>query len=74
MSTTTAAPTTAMTGLPVPDPGVVHPLDDAPEEKLYRAGLGRMRITRPVRFSLLLLQAYLACMVMLLGWRVVTGL
>ncbi len=53
---------------------VVHPLDDEPETKLYRADLGRMRMTRRVRVSLYLLQGYLACMVALLGWRMVAGL
>ncbi|MDR3539224.1 MAG: hypothetical protein P4L71_22235 [Acetobacteraceae bacterium] len=53
---------------------VVHPLDDEPEVKLYRADLGRMRMTRPVRLSLFLLQGYLACMLMLLAWRVIAAL
>jgi hypothetical protein len=53
---------------------VVHPLDDLPEQKLYRPELGRMLMTRQVRLSLLLLQAYLAAMVLLVGWRVFTTL
>jgi hypothetical protein len=53
---------------------VVHPLDDAPEQKLYHPELGRIRMTRSVRGVLLLLQLYLASMVLLVGWRVVTGL
>jgi hypothetical protein len=51
---------------------IVHPLDDLPEEKLYRPELGRMRMTGSVRCALLLLQAYLAAMVLLLGWRLFT--
>lgn len=50
---------------------VVHPLDDAPEAKLYRADLGPMRLTRGARFCLLALRAYLALMVLLVAWRVV---
>jgi hypothetical protein len=53
---------------------VVHPLDDVPEEKLYRADLGCMRMTRTVRISLLLLQAYLATMLILVAWRVLSDL
>lgn len=53
---------------------VIHPLDDEPEVKLYRADLGRMHMTWRVRLSLYLLQGYLACMIGLLGWRVVAGL
>lgn len=55
------------------DVRVIHPLDDAPELKLYRADLGRMRMTRPVRISLLLLRFYLALMLLLVGVRVVMG-
>jgi hypothetical protein len=53
---------------------VVHPLDDQPEQKLYRPDLGRMRMTMPVRLALLVLQAYLAAMVLLVGWRMFTTL
>ena len=52
---------------------VIHPLDDAPEQKLCREDLGRMRVTRTVRLSLLLLQGYLAAMVLLVPWRVLSG-
>ena len=48
---------------------VVHPLDDVPEEKLFRADLGRMPLTRSVKVSLLLLQAHLALMLGLIAWR-----
>jgi len=53
---------------------VIHPLDDAPEQKLYHADLGSMQMTASVRFSLVLLRCYLAGMVMLVGWRVLSGL
>ena len=52
---------------------IIHPLDDVPEQKLYRADLGRMRMTPTVRNALLMLQLYLACMSALLVWRVMTG-
>lgn len=56
------------------DPGsrVVHPLDDAPEPKLYHDDLGRMRMTRTVKLSLMLLQAHIGLMLLLLGWRALT--
>jgi hypothetical protein len=53
---------------------VIHPLDDAPEQKLYHADLGAMVMTMPMRLSLLLLRVYLAGMVMLVAWRVLSGL
>jgi len=53
---------------------VIHPLDDVREEKLYRPELGRMRITRGMRVVLTLLQGYLASMLLLLAWRVLTGM
>jgi hypothetical protein len=55
-------------------PSLVHPLDDAPEQKLYRPDLGRMRMTTSVRCALYLLQAYLAAMILLVGWRAFTML
>jgi hypothetical protein len=53
---------------------VIHPLDDVREEKLYRPELGRLHMTWGVRTSLVLLQAYLASMLLLVAWRVLTGL
>jgi len=53
---------------------IVHPLDDVPEQKLFRPELGRMRMTGQVRFGFLMLQAYLAAMLLLLGWRLLTSL
>lgn len=54
---------------------VIHPLDDAVrEQKLFRADLGRMRMSRGARLSLLMLRGYLAAMLVLIAWRVLTGL
>ncbi len=52
---------------------MVHPLDDAPEVKLYNAALGRMRMTRSVRLSLVLLRGYLLLMLLLVAARVLGG-
>jgi len=49
---------------------VVHPLDDTPEEKYDVAALGRMPMTRSVRFSLLTLRAYLILMTGLVAYHV----
>lgn len=51
------------------DPRVVHPLDDVPEEKLFRPELGRIAMTRTVRLSLLALRLYLLLMLGLLAAR-----
>jgi hypothetical protein len=47
---------------------IVHPLDDAPEQKMFHENLGRIRMTRPVRAALCLLQVY---MVLVLGLMLV---
>ncbi|MGD0498414.1 MAG: hypothetical protein ABSC23_08255 [Bryobacteraceae bacterium] len=49
---------------------VVHPLDDAPEEKVETEYLGPMPMTRAVRISLFTLRGYLLLMVGLLAFRV----
>ena len=49
---------------------VVHPLDDAPEEKVDTEHLGPMRMTRTVRVCLFALRGYLLLMFGLLGFRV----
>ncbi len=49
---------------------VVHPLDDAPEQKIDTLHLGPMRMTITVRVCLLALRAYLLLMFGLLGFRV----
>jgi hypothetical protein len=53
---------------------VIHPLDDVLEQKLYHADLGTMKMTAAVRFSLVLLRCYLAAMVLLVFWRVLSDL
>ena len=49
---------------------VVHPLDDAPEEKVDTEHLGPMQITKTVRICLFALRGYLLLMFGLLGFRV----
>ncbi len=49
---------------------VVHPLDDRPEQKIDINQLGPMRMTGPVRLSLLTLRVYLIGMCLVVGWRV----
>jgi hypothetical protein len=49
---------------------VVHPLDDAPEEKVNLEALGPMQMTAAVRICLLALRGYLLLMAGLLGFRV----
>ncbi len=49
---------------------VIHPLDDAPEQKAGIDHLGPMKITKTVRICLLALRAYLLIMSGLLGFRV----
>lgn len=49
---------------------VVHPLDDAPEEKVDTEHLGPMRMTRTIRVCLFALRGYLLLMFGLLGFRV----
>lgn len=44
---------------------VVHPLFDEPEQKRDVEGLGRIRMTRSVKLSLLALRAYLVVMALL---------
>ena len=49
---------------------VVHPLDDIRELKCSTEGLGKIRMTRPVRVSLGVLRAYLILMTLMLGYHV----
>ena len=51
---------------------VVHPLDDAPEQKLDTECLGPMRMTRSVRYSLFALRGYLVLMILLVVFHVLT--
>lgn len=41
---------------------VIHPLDDAPEQKCQSEGLGHIKMTRGVRISLTVLRGYLFLM------------
>lgn len=49
---------------------VVHPLDDAPEEKVDTSQLGPMPMTRSVKLSLMALRGYLLLMVVLVFYHV----
>ena len=49
---------------------IVHPLDDAPEQKVNTEHLGPMQMTTTVRMCLFTLRGYLALMFGLLGFRV----
>ncbi len=49
---------------------VIHPLDDVREQKCSSEGLGRIRMTRPVRISLAVLRGYLVAMTLMLGYYV----
>ena len=51
---------------------VVHPLFDEPEEKADVEGLGAMKMTRSVRYSLMALRVYLILMVVLAFYRVLS--
>lgn len=49
---------------------VVHPLDDAPEEKMNTSGLGSMPMTMSVKVSLMALRGYLILMMFLVLYHV----
>jgi hypothetical protein len=71
MATLNAAPNLTPHLIPEPQPlRVIHPLDDVAEQKCSSAGLGRIRLTRPVRLSLGVLRAYLIAMTLMLGYHV----
>jgi hypothetical protein len=48
---------------------VIHPLDDIAEAKHTPDGLGRIVMTRPVKWSLFALRSYLFVMVLLVFYR-----
>jgi len=48
---------------------VIHPLNDAPEEKCTREGLGPIAMTSSVRISLFVLRGYLILMTLMLIYR-----
>lgn len=49
---------------------VVHPLDDAPEEKVDISTLGPMLMTTSVKLSLMALRGYLILMMLLVLYHV----
>jgi hypothetical protein len=49
---------------------VIHPLDDAPEQKCSSEGLGHIAMTPAVRVSLTVLRGYLIVMTLMLGYHV----
>lgn len=49
---------------------VVHPLDDAPEQKCSTDGLGHIAMTPGVRISLAVLRGYLIVMTLMLVYHV----
>lgn len=50
---------------------VVHPLDDAPEEKVNTTALGSMPMTASVKLSLMALRGYLILMMLLVLYHVI---
>jgi hypothetical protein len=52
---------------------VVHPLDAPSEQKLFHPELGRMSLTPRVKIALFILQGYLGVMVLLVGWKLISG-
>jgi hypothetical protein len=49
---------------------VIHPLNDAPEQKCSSEGLGQIAMTPTVRISLSVLRGYLIVMTLMLGYHV----
>jgi len=49
---------------------VIHPLQDADETKCQAEGLGHIRMSKSVKFSLTLLRIYLIAMAVLLLYHV----
>ena len=50
---------------------VIHPLDDAPEQKVDTAALGPMTMTTSVKLSLMTLRGYLILMMLLVLYHVI---
>ncbi len=48
---------------------VVHPIHDVPEQKRTGEGLGRIRMSASVRWSLIVLRGYLILMLLLTLYR-----
>lgn len=49
---------------------VIHPLEDAPEQKCETEGLGPIAMTPSARISLIVLRGYLILMTLMLVWHV----
>jgi hypothetical protein len=49
---------------------VIHPLDDAAEQKCSTEGLGHIKMTRAVLVSLRVLRGYLILVTLMLGYHV----
>ena len=68
-----------MPGFPLSNPHsvplhhTVHPLDAPPEQKLFHRELGRIPLTPRVKVALFILQGYIGVMVLLVGWRLISG-
>jgi len=60
--------------VPAAPPGyvVIHPLHDAPEAKRSLDGLGPLRLTPVCRTALVAVRCYLAAIMLLGAWRVVS--
>ena len=61
--------TTANTHIDSPVLYVIHPLDDAPEQKKSVEGLGQIHMSRSVKASLYTLRAYLVLIMGLTLYR-----
>ena len=48
---------------------VVHPLFDEPEKKLNPESVGQMKMTKSVKYSLMILRVYLIAMIVLAFYR-----
>jgi len=50
---------------------VIHPMFDEPEQKRTGEGLGKMPLSRSVRFSLIVLRGYLVLMSLMLVYHLI---
>jgi hypothetical protein len=53
---------------------LIHPLFDEPEEKRDLESLGKMKMTKSVKYSLMALRLYLFLMIGLVFYRVLSGI
>ena len=70
LSSIVETPSPPMQGGRVP---LIHPLDAHPEQKMFHPGLGRMHLTFRVKVVLFVLRGYLGIIILLVGWKLVTG-